>query len=260
MNGNLNVCLVQMDIHPKDKQANIKTGKLLLQQITQKPDIILFPELFSCGFSEDVTSLAEDEDGESIAFLKETSLLYHSAVVASVPVHASGGMVNRTLWVDEGTIEDRYDKKHLFFGCEKTYFTAGNRAMICTKNGWKCRSVTCYDIRFPLWCRNKFNRQAHTFMYDILTVIANFPSSRAMQFDTLLRARAIENQCYVLAVNRIGKDGYGNLHQGNTQIISPQGRTLAQVPNDTQNILEYTVSAQALSDLRSEFPIGEDWD
>ena len=97
-------------------------------------------------------------------------------------------------------------------------------------------------------------------MYDILIVIANFPAARAMQFDTLLRARAIENQCYVLAVNRIGKDGYGNLHQGNTQIISPQGRTLAQVPNYTQNILEYTLSPQPLSDLRSEFPIGEDWD
>ncbi|MBP5413444.1 MAG: nitrilase family protein [Bacteroidales bacterium] len=263
MNGdtrNLNICLVQTDIRTEDKQANIKIGEQLLHRITQQPDIIVFPELFSCGYSEGVKLMAEDRQGESIAFLKSASMLYHSVVIAGIPMLTPDGMVNRMLWVDEGEITGQYDKKHLFFGCEKEYFVAGNKPTVCTKNGWNCRLITCYDIRFPMWCRNKFFKPSSRFMYDILIVIANFPAARAMQFDTLLRARAIENQCYVLAVNRIGKDGYGNLHQGNTQIISPQGRTLAQVPNYTQNILEYTLSPQPLSDLRSEFPIGEDWD
>lgn len=257
---NINVCLVQTDIHATHKFANVENCNTLLRHITVQPHLIVLPELFSCGISEHICRMAETMDGESIQYMQHLSRQYGCVVAGSVPVITPQGMVNRMCWIDNGNITGYYDKKHLFFGCEKQYFIPGNTAYTGNVQGWNCRTLTCYDIRFPLWCRNAYSPLHHTYDYDVLVVIANFPASRAMAFDTLLRARAIENQCYVLAVNRVGEDGYGVVHHGGTQVISPLGRTLARMPDSTQGVLQYTINKSDLLQVRTSFPVGNDWD
>lgn len=257
---NMNVCLVQTDIHATDKFANMENCNSLLQHITVQPHLIVLPELFSCGFSVQVAAMGETMNGESIQYMRQISLQYDCAVVGSVPVITPQGMVNRLYWAEQGTIAGYYDKKHLFFGCEKQNFIPGNAVYTANMQGWRCRVLTCYDIRFPLWCRNSYTPANNSYAYDVLVAIANFPASRAEVFDTLLRARAMENQCYVLAVNRVGEDGYGVVHHGGTQVISPLGRTLARMPDSTQGVLQYTINKSDLLQERTSFPVGNDWD
>ena len=257
---NINICLVQSDIDSADKQKNFANDRALLAQMRQQPDLIVLPEMFSCGFSEDIVSHAETMQGMSVQFMKDISLQYHAVVIGSVPIKENASIYNRLFWIFNGEIVYTYDKRHLYFGCEKTYLTAGHNKSAVQFHAWNMMPLICYDIRFPKWCRNEYDAKNKKFLYDILIVIANFPSVRADAFQTLLTTRAIENQAYVFAVNRIGKDGYDNEHKGQTQIIDPFGMTLAQMPDYQQGVLEYAINQRYLEKSRLFFPVFEDWD
>lgn len=256
----MNCCLVQADIISEDKYLNFRTYERLLQKITTMPDIIIFPEMFSCGFLEKINDMSETDTGESVSFLKSVSSHYQCAVHASCPIKEDNKLYNRLFWIEKGEIKAYYDKRHLFFGCEKTYFSSGNQRIILSYHNWNFSPITCYDVRFPRWCRNQYFAEEKRFAYDVLIVTANFPASRAFAFQTLLTARAIENQTYVIAVNRIGKDGFNNYHKGQTQIIDPLGNIIAKIPDNQQGIVEYALDKNYLNNLRLAFPICEDWD
>ncbi|MDR1878231.1 MAG: nitrilase family protein [Bacteroidales bacterium] len=255
----INLCLVQSDIHPQDAAQNIKHYEMLLKSREIKSDLLVFPEMFSCGFSDDIVRIAQQHTQQSFDFLYRTSQKYGTDTVASLPVVAQNQRIyNRLVWVRENKIIAQYDKRHLFFGCEKQFCSAGTTRTIVQKNAWNILSLICYDIRFPLWCRNKYVDNA--LLYDCLLLIANFPASRSNAWRALLTARAIENQAYVIGVNRIGKDGYGNNHTGNTLIIDPLGEVVVEAPSDKEYILSVTLDHTLLNKLRNYFPVYEDWD
>jgi predicted amidohydrolase len=256
--GNINLCLIQADIHPLTVEDNIKHYENLLEQVQSKPDIIVFPEMFACGFSEHIVQIAADFSTHSLDFLYKIAQKYNADTVASFPVQEEGRLYNRLLWVRGNNIVAHYDKRHLFFGYEKQFCTRGDRKIIVTKNAWNFLPLICYDIRFPLWCRNQYNNDS--LLYDCLVLIANFPAARADILQPLLTARAIENQAYVIVVNRVGEDGLGNKHHGNTMIINPLGEVIAHAPMDKEQVLVGEIDRMLLDKLRMQFPVYEDWD
>jgi predicted amidohydrolase len=255
---NLRLCLVQSDIHPVHVTENLNRYELLLEKIQDKPDIIVFPEMFACGFSNNVVQIAVQHTVSCLDFLHTVSCRYRSDVIASLPVMENGRLFNRLVCVRGNCIIARYDKKHLFFGVEKELFTGGKTKTVINKNGWNLFPLICYDIRFPNWCRNHYRN--NIISYDCLLLIANFPLSRANTLKSLLVARAIENQSYVIALNRIGKDGFGHKHGGNSIVVSPYGKIIAEAPTHEESLFSTHIDMSVLTKLRKSFPVYMDWD
>ncbi len=255
---NLNCCLIQSDIHPVNIKDNLNRYEMLLESIEKNPDIIIFPEMFACGFSENIAQIAASYTKTCLDLLYQTSQKYHADIVASLPVIEKEYLFNRLVWIREGRIIAQYDKRHLFFGCEKQLCTRGETKVIVNKNGWNFLPLVCYDIRFPNWCRNHYKDDA--FTYDCLLFIANFPTPRVDTLKLLLRARAVENQAYVIGINRIGEDGIGNKHCGGSMVISPAGEIIAEAPYNKNFLLTATIGKPVLEKLRSDFPVYKDWD
>lgn len=253
------ICILQADIHPTDKQKNFETYNHLLANMTQQPDLILFPEMFACGFSEQLPILSEQESEESLSYLKNISKQYNCSVLGTIAIKQERKLFNRLFCVNRGEVILRYDKHHLFFGIEKKSFEKGDCRKYYMDKCWNILPLICYDMRFPIWCSNSLTQDHEKPLYDILVFTTNFPSSRYHSFETLIKARAIENQAYVVAINRIGKDGYGVSHNGQSQIISPTGRVLAQLPKNSQNILEFSLQRSHLDEYRQLFPVFKDW-
>ncbi len=254
------ICLVQADIDCKNINKNLQNYLSLLAQLKDKTDLIIFPEMFSCGFSEDLPSIVADIQAESFAFLQEISQTYECSVLASMPVQANNQLFNRLFWIDKKEILLEYNKNHLFFGIEKQYFKKGSARKILRHKNWGFLPLTCYDMRFPKWCRNATDFQSQKLLYDCLIFSTNFPAARSQVFDILSSARAIENQSFVVSVNRIGLDGFGVAHSGGSKIIDPSGRILAQLPKNQQGILEYNLDKSHLERFRQHIPIYKDWD
>lgn len=254
----LNISLIQSDISHKDIESNFNNYENLLTEVAQSTDIILFPEMFACGFSDDIVQHGEQYYQQSIDFLCKASQNYHADVVASLPVRENELLYNRLVWIRGNEIVATYDKRHLFFGCEKQFCSEGEKKTIVNVEGWNMLPLICYDVRFPIWCRNKFENE--TMLYDCLLLTANFPSPRAETLKSLLIARAIENQAYVIGLNRIGKDGYNNPHSGNSMIVNPLGEIITEAPFDEQYVLNAKIEWDLLNKLRTYFPVYEDWD
>ena len=254
------ICLVQADIDFKDIQNNFNNYRTLLQQIKNQPDLIVFPEMFSCGFSDILPDIVSDIQEESLTFLKRICQTYKCSVVATMPIQENDKIFNRLFWIDNTKIVLEYDKSHLFFGVEKQYFTKGQSRQTCQHKTWNFLPLTCYDMRFPQWCRNQWNESTQKILYDCLIFSTNFPSARSKVFDILSSARAIENQTFVVSVNRVGLDGFGVAHNGKSKIIDPSGRILAELPKNEQGILEYNLDKTYLERFRDLVPIYKDWD
>jgi predicted amidohydrolase len=254
----LNVSLLQADISHDDIESNFGNYEKLLILVKENSDIIVFPEMFACGFSDDIVQYGEQYYYQSIDFLCKTSQNHHADVIASLPVKADKLLYNRLVWIRGNRIIATYDKRHLFFGCEKQFCTEGKTKIIVSVEGWNLFPLICYDIRFPVWCRNKYENE--TMLYDCLLLTANFPSPRAETLKSLLIARAIENQSYVIGLNRVGKDGYDNFHSGNSMVINPLGEIIAEAPFNEQFVLNAKIEWDLLNKLRTYFPVYEDWD
>jgi predicted amidohydrolase len=258
MQKKINCCLIQSDICPDKVEDNLEHYNVLLKNIENQPDILVFPEMFACGFSENIAQIAANYTEICLVFLYQTAQEHNADVVASLPIMENGQLFNRLVWVRENQIIAQYDKKHLFFGCEKTLCTSGKTKTIVNKNGWNFLPLICYDIRFPIWCRNHYKNDA--FLYDCLLLIANFPAPRVDTLKSLLVARAIENQAYVIGVNRIGEDGIGNKHCGNSIVISPLGEIITEAPRNKEFLLSVNLERTMLDKFRDDFPVYKDWD
>lgn len=254
----LRFALLQSDIQSNAIQKNLEHYQQMLDDFKKEVDIIIFPELFNVGISSSFGHYAESLEGDSIQFLHQISCQRQADVIASLPIKEGDEIFNRLVWLTPDGIWAYYDKRHLFFGDEKAVCTIGNQRQFVQRKGWKFLPLICYDIRFPLWCRNRF--QENHFDYDVLIFIANFPEARIKVLRTLAKARAIENQAYVVVVNRIGKDGNGTAHNGNSMIIDPLGKIVTQTLNNTETILQGTVSKRILLKVREKLAIAPDWD
>ena len=253
MKKDLRVALVQYDIAWKDKTKNLRKISHLLSGIESEVDLIILPETFNTGFVMDDLDLAEESDGNTVEWIKTVAQRYQCLVMGSIIVKDAESYYNRLYAVDEKGGSQFYNKRHLFsLGSEHKNFKAGEEKLIVNYRHWKICPMICYDLRFPAWSRN--NNE-----YDCLIYAANWPEVRSYAWRTLLKARAIENQCYTIGVNRTGDDGTGMAHSGDSCTIDPMGNTLSVLKSE-ETIALSTLSHSRLDEIRSHLPFLNDRD
>jgi len=245
--------LIQPDIIWEDIDANIRNIESMIDSHEKKADIYILPETFATGFTMHSDKFAEDESGPVLEWMAGKSRELDAVMMGGVIFRKNDRYYNRVYWVGPSGQIDHYDKRHLFrMGREQEHYAPGRERKIIGYRDFHFMPLICYDIRFPVFSRNKND-------YDILIYVANWPASRQYVWDTLLKARAIENQCYVLGVNRTGTDGEGVAHSGGTCVIDPYGHKNAGL-EDQPGILYYEISLAEINDFRMRFPAWKDAD
>lgn len=260
----LRVALIQSQIHWEDIEANLA---MFAQKIgsVEDADLIVLPEMFSTGFTMNAVELAEEMNGPTMQWMARMAKESGAQICGSLIMRTltddgrlsfaegRGEAYNRLVWMrPDGTFE-HYDKRHLFsLAREEATYTPGRKKLIVRLRDWRLCPQICYDLRFPVWSRNAED-------YDVLINVANWPEKRSLAWRTLLRARAIENQCYVVGVNRIGEDGRGVYHSGDSAVIDPMGETLWE-RSDEESIQTVTLSRQLIYETRRKFPFLKDRD
>ena len=202
--SSVNVSLVQTHTHWHDPAANRALFDIWLDEVPQGTHLVVLPEMFSTGFTMAGRKVAETMDGETIAWMRSRAASLDAVVCGSLVIADGPQVFNRMLWVEPGGSVTSYDKRHLFRMAQETdHYAAGTKRVVVVLNGLRLCLAVCYDLRFPVWLRNRRD-------YDALVVVANWPAARVDAWLTLLRARAIENQAYVVGVNILGEDGAGD--------------------------------------------------
>jgi predicted amidohydrolase len=250
----LKVALIQADLQWENIEANLKMFDSRIDAMTEPCDLIVLPEMFSTGFSMSAKRLAEPMSGKAVAWMQAKARSLSSVITGSLIIGRSGNYFNRLVWARPDGSLATYDKKHLFgYAGETSVYTAGSDRTTVDLNGWRVRPFICYDLRFPIWCRNI------DLAYDLALFVANWPARRSVHWSKLLVARAIENQSYVMGVNRVGVDGNGHTYDGASTIIDPLGETLFESAG--QAVTQTAVlSWQLLTDYRRKFPAWQDAD
>ncbi len=251
--SNLSVTVIQDVLHWHNPAGNRAMYDAHFDSIDET-DLIVLPEMFSTGFSMYPRDCFETIESETVSWMLETASRKSAVVTGSLIMKlGEARFVNRMLWAKpEGEFE-YYDKRHLFrYGKEHINFTAGDERVVVELNGWRFALFVCYDLRFPVWSRNRDD-------YDVAIYVANWPNPRQFAWDSLLVARAIENLSYVVGVNRIGEDDIGNSFSGGTAVLDFMGKALVDC-KDKQMIATQTLDMQALNDFRQHFPAKLDAD
>lgn len=251
----MKITLLQTDIIWADKSANLQNIENKLIDLGGKTDLVVLPEMFTTGFCTDQLELAESMDGKTVSKLKFWAQQYKFAITGSFIATEKGKIYNRAFFVfPDGEIKTA-DKRHLFtFGGEDKYFSAGNERLIVDYCGFNICVLVCYDVRFPVWSRNRNNE------YDLLIYTASFPHARMDAWDALLPARAIENQAYVCGVNRVGEDGNSTPYSGHSVLIDYKGKTLLDFPEYETGVKTIELSKEPLEKFRKKFAFWRDAD
>ena len=248
----MKVTLLQQDIIWESPAENTERLGISLLSLP-KSDLYVLPEMFSTGFVAEPAGKTELEEGETLQWMRRTAKKLDAAIGGSVAVSSANGCYNRFYFVKPDGSEVHYDKHHLFtYGGENKHYTAGNNRVIIDYRGVRFLLSVCYDLRFPLWLRNHED-------YDCLLVVANWPTVRLNAWNILLHARAIENQCYVCGVNRVGKDPVCE-YSGGTQCIDAYGRDVAVCPPDKESAITIELDMEKLNAFRKKFPVLKDRD
>ena len=246
---------IQSSLHWEDKEANLQMLEEKIFSISQPTEIVVLPEMFSTGFSMQPKKLAETMDGETVEWMKRIAAKKKIILTGSVIIEEDRNFYNRLVWVLPTGQIGYYDKRHLFaYGDEDQHYTAGKKRLIASVKGWKINLMVCYDLRFPVW-----SRQQGDFEYDVLIYVANWPERRVHAWTTLLRARAIENQSYVIGVNRTGDDGNKIPYTGESMAVDPMGEILYH-KNDEEDVFTVTLDRSHLEKTREKFPFWKDAD
>lgn len=259
--ADLTIAIVQADTVWHDPQANRRYYSRLLEAEKPETDVIVLPETFTSGFSNAALDQAETMDGETVNWLRETAVRHACAITGSVQIRDGQQVYNRMLWaMPDGTLQ-HYDKRHLFrMANEHQRYAAGKDRIIIDYKGWRICPLVCYDLRFPVYSRNRFNHAlADGYDYDLLIFVANWPSPRHFAWQTLLKARAIENLSYVVGVNRTGSDGNGLGYLGGSSVLDFLGQTIAE-SGDRPEIRTARISHADLQTFRERFPVHLDAD
>ncbi len=254
----LTITTIQSNLIWEDKTANLRMLEQKIAGIEEKTEIVVLPEMFSTGFSMRPELLAETMEGETIEWMKRISRENGIILTGSVMIKEDENYFNRLVWMLPNGQYGHYDKRHLFaFAEEDKHYSAGNKRLIASVKGWKINLLVCYDLRFPVWARQKGNEAGAE--YDVLIYVANWPERRSHAWKTLLCARAIENQCYVVGVNRVGTDAKNILYSGNSLVIDPLGQVLYHMA-DEEDVNTITLQKEMLDDVRTKFPFWKDAD
>ncbi len=255
----LKVLLVQTDIIWEDIQKNLSMLDQKFIQIDNHSDLILLPEMFSTGFTMNAEKFAEPEDGFAVSWMKQKAKELNSIIAGSILTEENGKYFNRMFWVKPDGSYECYNKRHLFsMANEQQRISQGKTKKITSLNGWNFNLQICYDLRFPVWSKNTFIE--NKLEYDVLVYVANWPEVRSNAYKALLIARAIENQAYVIWVNRVGFDDNRIYHSGDSMVVDPSGKVVAQAAAGKEEIVQAALSAQSLDEFRNKFRFGQDWD
>jgi omega-amidase len=245
---NLKISLVQTNLYWENPTANLAMLEEKIFGITDPTDLIILPEMFNSGFTMNAAKIAEPMNLTTTRWMKQIAAQTGAVVTGSFIVKEGENYYNRLLWVTPEGEVDNYDKRHLFrMAKENEVFSEGKERLIKTIKGWKICPLICYDLRFPVWSRNV------NLDYDLLIYVANWPQVRMYPWDSLLVARAIENQSYVVGVNRVGEDGNGYPHSGNSAVIDFAGKVLFR-EIDNEVIHHHTLDRPSLDQFRERFP------
>ena len=267
----LRVALVQGDTRWHDPAGNRASYGALIAPLAGRTDLVVLPETFTSGFSNEALASAEDLQGPTVAWIKAQAKALDAAVCGSVQLRVEGaqaeaegiapGVYNRLLFATPDGALVHYDKRHLFrMAREHERYAAGHRRVFVDWRGWRIFPQVCYDLRFPVWIRNRFDAsRPGAFDYDLAIFVANWPAARAYPWKTLLRARAIENLACVIGVNRVGTDGNGIAYAGDSVALDPLGQPLVEGEAEVC-VLEAVFSAGQLRGHRERFPAQRDAD
>ncbi len=251
----LRVSLVQQPLLWQDAGGNRAHFERILGPLAGQTDLVVLPETFTTGFSMEVKRLGEPDDGPTARWLRSQAAGLNAAITGSVITLADGHYYNRLLWVTPDGQVRHYDKRHLFrMGAEHAHFTPGNEAWSVVWRGLRVCPLVCYDLRFPVYSRRRPQLE-----YDLLVYVANWPAPRADAWRALLPARAIENQAYVVAVNRVGTDGMNLNYAGDSMALDFRGRSLARA-GELADIITVELPKEPLDAFRTEFPAHLDAD
>jgi predicted amidohydrolase len=265
----LTITTIQTNLHWEDKTANLQMLEQKISSIKEKTEIVALPEMFSTGFSMKPEKLAETMDGETVQWMKRVAaekkiILTGSVIMCQTTASGLTHYYNRLIWMQPDGEYGYYDKRHRFaFAGEDEQYTAGTKRMITSVKGWKINLLVCYDLRFPVWARQAplsarrgVGAEAE---YDLLIYVANWPERRIHAWKTLLQARAIENQCYVVGVNRVGDDGNNIHYSGESMVVDALGEVLYQ-KKDEEDVFTITLDKEKLQTIREKFPFWKDAD
>jgi len=259
----LTITLIQSSLFWEDKQANLKMLEEKINSIEERTELVVLPEMFTTGFTMQPQLFAETMDGATIAWMRRIATSKRIAITGSVIIKEDDKFFNRLIWMLPNGDIGFYNKRHLFaYAEEDQHYSPGNKRLIASAKGFKINLQVCYDLRFPVWARQQTaiadGGQPHP-EYDILIYVANWPEKRSHAWKTLLCARAIENQCYVIGVNRVGKDGKGIYYSGNSLVIDPLGEVLYHVA-DEEDIFTIALEKEWLQEVRTKYPFWRDGD
>jgi len=275
----LTISGIQANLHWEDRSRNLQLFEEKINSISQPTEIVVLPEMFSTGFSMRPETLAETMEGETVRWMKKIAASKKIILTGSIMIRETGAngeaeYYNRLIWMLPSGKCGVYDKRHLFaYGDEHQHYSPGSKRLIASVNGWKINLLVCYDLRFPVWSRqspllplqgesavaDSNGSAASEFEYDVLIYVANWPERRSNAWKTLLPARAIENQCYVVGVNRVGDDGNNIHYAGDSMVVDPQGLIL-YTKQDEEDVFRITLEKSHLYDIRKKFPFWKDAD
>ena len=257
----LNISLVQGATRWHDAPANREYYGSLVRRVAGQSDLIVLPETFLSGFSNDTRASAEGMDGEGVAWMRALATEVNAVVTGSLAISEGGKVYNRLIWARPDGTFAQYDKRHLFrMAGEHTRYGGGTERLIVELKGWRILPQVCYDLRFPVWLRNRRLESATGGMdYDLSFFVANWPAPRRQPWRTLLRARAIENLSYVIGVNRVGVDGNDLPYAGDSAVIDPVGEPLIELGTQEQ-VMTVTLDPVPLLAHRERFPAWMDAD
>jgi len=263
----LTITGIQAQLHWEDAAANRKMFEEKINSITDKTEVIILPETFSTGFSMKPKELAETMEGETVKWMKRIAagkkvILTGSVIIKEDNSQAAGSVPteyhNRLIWMLPNGQHGVYGKRHLFnYAGEGNEFTPGTKRLIASAKGWKINLLVCYDLRFPVWARQQIQDDGPE--YDLLIYVANWPERRNHAWRTLLQARAIENQCYVAGINRVGHDGNNIYHSGDSMVVDPMGEVLYTKAHE-EDIFTVTLQKEKLEEVRTKLPFWKDGD
>ncbi len=250
----LSFSLIQTALFWEDKGANLAMLAKKIMGIEEYTEIIVLPEMFSTGFSMQPEKFAETMDGPTVEWMRRISAEKKVILTGSLMIKEEEKYYNRLIWILPNGELGYYDKRHLFaFAGEDQHYSAGNKRLIASVKGWKINLQICYDLRFPVWARQQGEE------YDVLLYVANWPEKRNHAWKTLLTARAIENQCITMGVNRVGLDGNNIAHSGDSLIVGPLGEVLYHCAYE-EDVFTITLQKEEITNARTQFPFWKDAD
>jgi omega-amidase len=254
----LTITIIQTKLCWEDKKSNLKMIEEKIMSLKDKTEIVVLPEMFTTGFSMDPKRLAETMEGETVQWMKKIAAEKKIIITGSAIIKENENYYNRLLWMLPNGQYGIYDKRHRFgYAGEDEEFSPGNKRLIASAKGWKINLLVCYDLRFPVWSRQQAT--SGELEYDLLIYVANWPERRAHAWRTLLQARAIENQCYVVGVNRVGDDGNNIHYSGESMVVDPLGEVL-YTKKEEEDIFTITLNKLQLDSIRTKLPFWKDAD